>query len=112
MGKSHFYASLLLEGGVYSVEMLQTLLDSQVLSIDRLCQMKFPRPVAQIMKRTKRSFMFNPDEDLESWLRLSLGGEAQSSDSLISHPIDIRYSIAQGDHLSSGWNGISHFGDT
>jgi hypothetical protein len=57
--------------------MLCALLDADVLSVDRLVnEMKFPRPMAQAIKKTK----FSPisghigEDDLDLWLKLSLGG--------------------------------------
>jgi hypothetical protein len=71
------FASKLVESGVASVEMLCALLDADVLSVDRLVnEMKFPRPMAQAIKKIK----FSPisghigEDDLDLWLKLSLGG--------------------------------------
>ncbi len=62
---------------MYSVEMLRALLETEVLSVDRLVnEMKFLRPVAQTIKKVK----FSPisghlgEEDLTRWLELCLGG--------------------------------------
>jgi len=70
------FASKLVESGVYSVEILCALLEADVLSVDRLVnEMKFPRPMAQAIKKTK----FSPisghigEDDLDLWLKLSLG---------------------------------------